>query len=374
MAEAADSSGYGLAPAGADGTFPAPDLAYQPPRPRGGRTPIGLIGCGGIAEYHLRAYRALGLDVVALCDLDPERAERRRAEFYPGARVYRDHRELLRHADLAVVDIALHPVERLPVIEAALRARKHVLSQKPFVLDLDEGARLADLADACGVRLAVNHNGRWAPHFAWMTAAVRAGLIGEVASVDCTVQWDHTWTAGTPFEEIRHLVLFDFGIHWFDLAAQLTRGREATCLWAGVARTADQRMKPPMLAHVGIDLVSAQVRLNFNGHVRHGQEDRTVVCGSLGTLRSHGPSLSEQTVVLHTSAGRATPALEGTWFTQGFQGAMGELLCAIEENRPPANDARSALAGLAMCFAALTAADTGQPQVPGAVRRVGGIR
>ena len=53
---------------------------------------------------------------------------------------------------------------------------------------------------------------------------------------------------------------------------------------------------------------------------------------------------------------------------------MGELLCAIEENRPPSNDARSALAGLSLCFAALTAADTGQPQVPGAVRRVGGIR
>ena len=44
MAEAADSSGYGLARAGADGTFPAPELAYQPPQPRGGRTPIGLIG------------------------------------------------------------------------------------------------------------------------------------------------------------------------------------------------------------------------------------------------------------------------------------------------------------------------------------------
>jgi predicted dehydrogenase len=44
-----------------------------------------------------------------------------------------------------------------------LRAKKHVLSQKPFVLDLDTGARLADLADEMGVKFAVNQNGRWAP-------------------------------------------------------------------------------------------------------------------------------------------------------------------------------------------------------------------
>ena len=50
------------------------------------------------------------------------------------------------------------------MIETALAAGKHVLSQKPFVLDLDDGTRLADLADESGVVLAVNQNGRWAPH------------------------------------------------------------------------------------------------------------------------------------------------------------------------------------------------------------------
>jgi predicted dehydrogenase len=249
-----------------------------------------------------------------------------------------------------------------------------VLSQKPFVLDLDTGARLADLADAQGVELAVNQNGRWAPHFAWMTAAIRAGLVGRVASADFTLQWDHTWTAGTPFEAIHHLVLYDFGIHWFDMAAQFTLGRKAERVWASVRRTSFQQMRPPILAHVGIDFADAQVRLDFNGHVRDGQEDRTVVCGATGTLRSAGPSLSEQTVGLHTAAGRAQPDLAGTWFTSGFQGAMGELLCAIEERRAPAHHARNNLDSLALCFAAIASADTGQPQVPGAVRRLPGAQ
>jgi predicted dehydrogenase len=363
---------YGLSSVEQSNAVPAPVLAYLPPRPRRYRPKIALIGCGGISEYHLRAYVAMGLDVVALCDRNLFRAEKRRAEFYPAARLHTDFREVLARDDIEIVDIALHPMQRLAVMEAALLARKHVLSQKPFVLDLAVGEQLAALADAQGVNLAVNHNGRWAPHFSYLAAAVDAGLIGEVASVDCTLQWDHTWTAGTSFDNVHHLVLFDFGIHWFDMVARLLRGRPARRVWASAARTPSQKMKPPILAQVAIDYDGAQARLNFNGHVQLGQEDRTVVCGSLGTLRSFGPSLSEQTVTLHTAAGRSVPELEGTWFTHGFQGAMGELLCAIEENRAPSHSARNTLDGLALCFAALASADSGLPQVPGSVTTASG--
>ncbi len=359
---------YGLSSVETGGAIAAPALSYQPPRPRHYRPKIALIGCGGISEYHLRAYVAMGLDVVALCDRDEARADKRRAEFYPAASVFTDYRAVLARDDIEVVDLALHPAERAAAIEAALLARKHVLSQKPFVLDLDVGERLVALAEAQGVQLAVNQNGRWAPHFSYLTAAVDAGLIGEIASVDCTLQWDHTWTAGTSFEDVHHLVLFDFGIHWFDFVTRLLRGRPARRVWASAVRNSFQKMRPPILAHVAIDYDDAQARLNFNGHVQHGQEDRTVVCGRLGTLRSFGPSLSEQAVTLHTAAGRATAALAGTWFTQGFQGAMGELLSAIEDGRPPAHRARENLESLALAFAALASADSGKSRVPGTVR------
>ena len=358
---------YGLSAVAASRVVAAPELPYLPPTPRRYRPRIGVIGCGGISEYHLRAYAALGLDVAALCDRHLDRAERRRQEFFPGAQVYSDYRDVLGRGDLEVVDLTLHPADRLPVMEAALRARKHVLSQKPFVHDLATGARIAELADACGVKLAVNQNGRWAPHFSYLTAAVDAGLIGEVSSIDCTLQWDHTWTAGTTFEEVHHLVLLDFGIHWFDLVARLLRGRPAQRVWASAMRAPFQQMKPPMLAHAAIDFEGAQARLNFNGHVQCGQEDRTVICGRRGTLRSSGPSLSDQVVTLHTPEGEASPALRGTWFTNGFQGAMTELLCAIEDDREPSHSARRTLDSLALCFAALASADTGRPQVPGEV-------
>ena len=365
--------GYGLSPStglGA-GESVAPALAYLPPKPRAYRPKIALIGCGGIAEYHLRAYRALGLDVVALCDREPARAEKRRAEFYPQAAVSADYREVLRRDNVEIVDVATHPHERIEIIEAALQAGKHVLSQKPFVLDLAEGRRLVTLAREKGRKLAVNQNGRWAPHHSWLAAAVHSGLVGDVATIDFTLQWDHTWTTGTAFEDVRHLVLFDFGIHWFDATARLMRGKTPQRVWASAVRTSFQKMQPPILAQAVIDYADAQVRLNFNGHVKYGQEDRTVICGSRGTLRSFGPSLSEQAVVLQTAEGEARPKLEGTWFANGFQGAMAELICAIEDDRAPGHDAGENLASLALCFAAVASADEGRPVVPGTVEKLG---
>ena len=60
--------------------------------------------------------------------------------------------------------------------------------------------------------------------------------------------------------------------------------------------------------------------------------------------------------------------LEGCWFDSGFQGTMGELLCAIEEDREPSHSARNNLRSLELCFAALQSAETGQPVEPGSVR------
>lgn len=333
--------------------IPAPDLDYRPPIPNSYSPPIGLIGCGGISEYHLEAYKVLGQEVVAFCDVDEARAKQRRDAYNPDGRVYSDYRDLLRDDRIEVVDAATHPEARMPIVKAAIEARKHVLSQKPFVVDLDEGKRICDLADEKGVTLAVNQNGRWAPHFSWINKAIRAGLIGEVSSIDYNMQFDHTWTAGTPFEEIHHLVLYDFGVHWFDITNAFLDGQMPRTLHAEVTRTNYQKMKPPFLAQVMMTFKGVQVRMSFNAHVVHGQEDRTIVCGNKGTLRAWGPELNNQQVGLWTEEGYAQPELEGCWFESGFEGTMGELLCAIEEDRVPFNNARDNLKSLEMCFAAL---------------------
>ncbi len=361
---------YGLSKAQAAAQIAAPELNYRPRNPRRYSPAIGLIGCGGIAVQHLNAYQNAGYCVTALCDHTEGKARDYQARFYPEAIVTTDYHEVLQRAEIEVVDITTHPEDRVEIIEAALRAGKHVLSQKPFVVDLDAGERLVELAERQGVKLAVNQNGRWAPHFSYIRQAVSAGLIGELQSVNCTLHWDHNWIIGTRFEEMQHLILYDFAIHWFDLVACLFGEREPLNVYATATHAAEQHAKPPMLAQALIEFADGQASLIFNANVTHGQEDRTFVAGSRGSLVSTGPSLSEQTVTLYTEAGYARAQLEGTWFREGFHGAMGELLCAIEEQRTPINNAGDNLRGLALCFAALASVAERRPIEPGTVRRL----
>ena len=365
-----ESSDYGLSKQVSSARITAPAVDYLPRLPRSYRPKIGVVGAGGVTEYHLKAYQKLGLDVSVICDLNLERARARRNQFFPDATVCGDFQEVVRRDDIEVIDAALHPEHRLPLLQAALAAGKHVLSQKPFALDLDVAVQLIELADRRGVKLAVNQNGRWAPHFAYALAAVRAGLLGEVGSVDFNLSFDHSWTIGTPFENIHHLLLYDFGVHWFDLASCFLGERQVKSVYASVERASYQKARPPFIASVIISAEGAQVRMGFNAAVIFGQVDRTVLAGSLGTLESTGPSLSEQRLVLTTAAGAASPDLAGTWFENGFQGTMCELLCAIEERREPQNSARNNLRTLALCFAAMNSANSGQAVHPGTVRKL----
>ena len=352
-------------------TFPAPTLPYQPARTKRYNPPIGVIGCGGISEVHMKAYKAAGYNVVALCDLIPERAENRRAAFFPDASTTTDYRQLLARPDIEVVDIPTHPQDRAYLIPAALNAGKHVLSQKPFVLDLDLGKEFAALAKRKGRTLAVNQNGRWAPYFSYMRNAVKQGLIGETQAVHLACTWDHGWIQKTHFNSVHHIVLYDFAIHWFDMLHCLMNGKKPRRVMATLCRAPGQTATPPLLGQAMVEYDDAQATLTFDANARFGGMETVMVAGTEGTLKAAGPLCAIPRVTLATKKGVAeTPRLEGNWFPTGFHGSMGELLQSIEQERTPVNNALDNLNGLAICFAAVASAESGKPVEVGKARKV----
>lgn len=184
-------------------------------------------------------------------------------------------------------------------------------------------------------------------------------MIGDVISTHISIHWNHGWIAGTPFEKIEDVILYDFGIHWFDFLRSVI-GNRAQTVFATSARATGQTASAPLLAQCLVQMEGGQASLVFDGATPHGPRDTTYIAGTTGTLQSDGPDLGQQSVTLTTAAGIARPNLTGTWFNDGFRGAMGALLVAIEDNTEPVNGAEENLDSLALAFAAIQSCRTGK--------------
>jgi predicted dehydrogenase len=171
---------------------------------------------------------------------------------------------------------------------------------------------------------------------------------------------------------MKHLILYDFAIHWFDFLSTLMEGTAPTRVYASATRAGAQTIAAPLLGQAAVEYPSAQASLVFDGHTHDGRLDRVYVVGESGAIASSGPDQDHQELELATDEGVSHPRLKGAWFPDGFHGTMGELLCAIEEKREPLHSARKNLSSLALCFAAVASSVRGEPVVPGSVRQLSG--
>lgn len=334
---------------------------------------VALVGCGWVANEHLRSYAAAGVRVVGLFDRGRDKAVALRDAYYPDARVYNSLEELLEDTRVEIVDVATHVDSRAAIITHAIRAGKHILSQKPFVEDLRVGAELARLAKEAGVVLAVNQNGRWAPHFGALLGCVASGVIGQVASADFFVAWEHdTDVASRPaaalFSSMQDLILFDFGAHWFDLVGVLAPD-EPLEVRATTAMRAGQVIAAPTQAEATISSPSFFATLNFRSAERFAETGWYRVSGTEGVVTFTGRSLGGEKVTVTTSEGEATIHVSDDWFGHGMVGTLRELIRAIDSKDEPSNSAESALRGLSLCFAATVSAQNGDVVSAGAQHR-----
>ena len=99
---------------------------------------------------------------------------------YPGVVVVPDWLAAARHPDVDLVVIATPNDTHAPLAEAALRAGKHVVVDKPFTVTLAEARALAATAAEVGRALSVFQNRRWDSDFLGIARELAAGRIGEV--------------------------------------------------------------------------------------------------------------------------------------------------------------------------------------------------
>ncbi len=113
---------------------------------------VGIIGCGNISPAYFKGCSVYDIIKVAACaDIDMSRAKARAAEFnIPKACTVA---ELLADPEIKIVVNLTIPKAHAEVSLAALRAGKHVYSEKPLALNRAEGCQILDEAEARGLRV-----------------------------------------------------------------------------------------------------------------------------------------------------------------------------------------------------------------------------
>jgi predicted dehydrogenase len=133
---------------------------------------IGIIGAGWIATDHALILRKLGHTIVAVCDVDPERAAKVAQD---GARTYGDHAELLEREELDAVWVATPPLHHRPPAVAAIERGLPVFLEKPIARTLDDALAIADAAERRNVVCAIGY--QW--HATEALEHVREALDGD---------------------------------------------------------------------------------------------------------------------------------------------------------------------------------------------------
>ncbi|NCF49124.1 MAG: Gfo/Idh/MocA family oxidoreductase [Bacteroidetes bacterium] len=146
---------------------------------------IGLIGCGNISGAYLKLAPLFeGLELRAVADVNSEAASARASEF--GLRALRVD-EMMAADDVDIVVNLTVPEAHFEVSKRVLESGKHVYSEKPFVLHLEEAEALAEVAASKGVRVGAAPDTFMGGAHQAARETIDAGAVGRIVGGTCHV-------------------------------------------------------------------------------------------------------------------------------------------------------------------------------------------
>jgi len=150
---------------------------------------IALVGCGRISKNHFDALgRVDGLRLSAVSDAVEDRA--RVAGEEHGVPWFTSYAEMLKSADADVIVVCtpsgLHSAQGI----AAASAGKHVITEKPMSITLEQADALVQACDSAGVSLFVVKQNRLNPSIQLLKRAVDKGRFGRIYLANTTVRWN----------------------------------------------------------------------------------------------------------------------------------------------------------------------------------------
>ena len=322
---------------------------------------VGLLGAGRIAGVHATAITSHPQsELSAVSDFYPEAAEKLAAQY--GA-VARSTDEIIADPEIEAVLIATSTDTHSDLMEAATRAGKAVLCEKPVDLSLERARACQNVVDATGRPVMIGFNRRFDTNFGALKQALTAGEIGKAELLSIT-----SFDPAPPpvaYIKVSGGIFRDMMIHDFDMA-NFVMGSAPVSITATASSIVD-----PEIGAAG-DFDTAIVTLRYAGgelaviknsrRASYGYDQRVEILGSKGLLQAQ--NMLENTVVksgIHGVTGAKPTYFFLERYMQAYKAEWSAFVAAITEGAALPVTLSDGVLALAMAEAATKSAKTGQP-------------
>jgi predicted dehydrogenase len=256
-----------------------------------GKLRLGLIGCGLISRFHLKALGELpDYEVAGIWDIKADAARQVSAEF--GVRVFDSYQEMLAQPGIDVIDICLpsglHAEYGIP----AVRAGKHVIVEKPLDVTREAVRNLIESGRDNAVFVAGIFPYRFSPAAMKIKDALKHNLLGRLLAGEATTKWyrDENYYASSGWKGTKRLdgggALINQSIHTIDLLLWFM-GRVKSV--ASLVRTARHQIEVEDLAMAILEFENGAIG-NITGAtaLKPGFPERIELYGEKGAIAMEG--------------------------------------------------------------------------------------
>lgn len=188
------------------------------------RVRCGVIGYGAgfaMGKMHLDEMKRVGMAPTVVCEVDESRLKVATDDF-PGIETYMSVSEMLRKSDVNLIAIITPHNTHAKLALQCLRAKRHVVCEKPMAVTTAECDRMIATAKANRVMLSAFHNRHWDGCLLQALKVVRRGTIGEVVRAEARIgghahpgEW---WRSS---KSISGGILYDWGVHYLEYGLQI---------------------------------------------------------------------------------------------------------------------------------------------------------
>jgi UDP-N-acetyl-2-amino-2-deoxyglucuronate dehydrogenase len=330
---------------------------------------VAVVGCGRISRNHFDAIAKVeGLRLTAVSDSDGDRA--RAAGEERGVPWFDDYPTMLQSAECDIVAICspsgLHSAQGV----AAAKAGKHVVTEKPMAITLEQADALVSATDAAGVKLFVVKQNRLNPSIQLLKRAVDKGRFGRIYVANTTVRWHRPqeYYDAAPW---RGTWEFDGGAfmnqasHYVDLIQWLLGPVESV-----IAKTATQARRIEA-EDSGVAVLKFRsgalgvIEVNVLTHPRNWEGSITII-GEKGTAKVGGTAVNkvehwvfaeyDDDDKLVDAAATSPPSVYGF----GHEGYYRNVLAVLRGEAQPETDGRAGRKSLELILGIYESAKTGR--------------